>query len=128
MADITTLPIMTASDVEKIGFARFNDVPTLPIDVPDGNFTISARTSDGRRITFFFGENRRGSPAGFVDIQYQDSGATVPNANGCRSPIFDMLTIARQGRHPYDTRLTPADRPSIAVILREPLAEPARRK
>ncbi|MBN9990839.1 hypothetical protein JND45_16005, partial [Listeria monocytogenes] len=58
MADITTLPLMTAADAESIGFARFNDVPTLPIDIPDGNFTISAKTTDGRRITFFFGEHR----------------------------------------------------------------------
>lgn len=52
MADITQLPVMTAADAESIGFARFNDVPTLPIDIPDGNFTISAKTTDGRRITF----------------------------------------------------------------------------
>src|SRR3546814_6688091 len=62
MADINQLPVMTARDAESIGFARFNDVPTLPNDIPDGNFTISARTSDGRRITFFFGECERGAP------------------------------------------------------------------
>ena len=50
MADITQLPVITAADAESIGFARFNDVPTLPIDIPDGNFTISAKTTDGRRI------------------------------------------------------------------------------
>ena len=72
MADITQLPIMTARDAESIGFARFNDVPTLPIDIPDGNFTISARTSDGRRITFFFGEYKRGAAPSFIDIQYHD--------------------------------------------------------
>ncbi|MFL0415495.1 hypothetical protein [Sphingomonas sp. 179-A 2A2 NHS] len=69
MADITQLPVMTAADAESIGFARFNDVPTLPIDIPDGNFTISAKTTDGRRITFFFGEYKRGSPPSFVDIE-----------------------------------------------------------
>lgn len=70
MADITTLPVMTAADAESIGFARFNDVPTLPVDIPDGNFTITAKTSDGRRVTFFFGEHKRGAPPSFVDIQY----------------------------------------------------------
>ncbi|ODU67763.1 MAG: hypothetical protein ABT11_19085 [Novosphingobium sp. SCN 66-18] len=121
MADITQLPVMTARDAEAIGFARFNDVPTLPIDIPDGNFTISARTSDGRRITFFFGEYRRGVPPSFVDIQYHDSGSIIPNANGGTSPTFDMLTIGRGGSHAYDSRQQAAEqKPSIAVVLLEP--------
>ncbi|MDT7533093.1 hypothetical protein OVY48_06540 [Sphingobium sp. SA2] len=122
MSDITRLPVMTAADAESIGFARFNDVPTLPIDIPDGNFTISARTSDGRRITFFFGEYRRGAAPSFVDIQYHDQGATIPNANGGQSPIFDMLTIGQGGRRVFDSRkLDVIDKPSIAVVL---LGEP----
>jgi hypothetical protein len=126
MADIRTLSIMTAADAENIGFARFNDVPTLPIDIPDGNFTISAKTSDGRRITFFFGEYRRGAPPSFVDIQYHDSGTTIANANGGRSPTFEILTIGLGGRHAFDSRkLGPDDKPSIAVIL---LGEPPDRE
>jgi len=118
MANITSLPIMNAADAESIGFARFNDVPTLPIEVPDGNFTISARTSDGRRLTFFFGEYRRGAPPSFVDIQYHDHGATIANANGGRSPVFDMLTIGLGGAHAFDSRKLAEDgKPSIAVIL-----------
>lgn len=118
MADITTLPVMTAAGAESIGFARFNDVPTLPIDIPDGNFTISAKTTDGRRITFFFGEYQHGAPPSFVDIQYHDHGATIPNANGNRSPVFDMLTIGLGGRQVFDSRkLANDEKPSIAVIL-----------
>lgn len=118
MADITTLPVMIAADAESIGFSRFNDVPTLPIDIPDGNFTISARTSDGRRITFFFGEYRTGAPPSFVDIQYHDHGATIANANGGRSPVFDMLTIGLGGRQVFDSRKSgDEDKPSIAVVL-----------
>ena len=118
MADIIQLPVMTARDAESIGFARFNDVPTFPIDLPDGNFTISARTSDGRRITFFFGEYQRAAPPSFVDIQFHDDGTTIPNANGGISPSFDMLTIGQGGRHAYDSRRHPSDEKlSIAVIL-----------
>jgi hypothetical protein len=118
VSDITQLPVMTASDAEAVGFARFNDVPTLPVDIPDGNFTISARTSDGRRITFFFGEYQRGAPPSFIDVQYHDYGSVIPNANGGTSPTFDMLTIGMGGRHAYDSRAHPADeKPSIAVIL-----------
>ena len=114
----TYLPTMSAIEAESLGYARFNDVPTLPVDVPDGNFTISARTSDGRRITFFFGEGSEGSPASFVDIQYHDHGSTIPNAGGGRSPTFDMLTIGLRGRHAFDSRkLTEDDKPSIAVVL-----------
>ncbi|WP_286881359.1 hypothetical protein [Sphingomonas sp.] len=114
---------MTASDAESIGFARFNDVPTLPIDIPDGNFTITAKTSDGRRITFFFGEYKRGSPPSFVDIQYHDHGTSIANANGGKSPTFDMLTIGLGGRQVFDSRkLSADDKPSIAVIL---LGEPS---
>lgn len=124
MADIRNLPVMTAADAESIGFARFNDVPTLPVDIPDGNFTISARTTDGRRITFFFGEYRTGAPPSFVDVQYHDHGVTIPNANGGRSPVFDMLTIGLGGRQAFDSRSrADDDKPSIAVVL---LGEPRR--
>lgn len=118
MADITQFPVMTARDAESIGFAPFNNAPTLPIDIPDGNFTISARTSDGRRITFFFGEYERGAPPSFVDIQYHDNGTAIPNANGGTSSSFDMLTIGQGGHHAYDSRrYRPDEKPSIAVIL-----------
>lgn len=121
VADITQLRIMTASDAEAIGFARFNDVPTLPVDISDGNFIIGARTSDGRRITFFFGEYERGGSPRFVDIQYHDNGSAIPNANGGTSPTFDMLTIGCGRRHAHDSRLHPDDyKPSIAVILLGP--------
>lgn len=125
MADITQLPVMTAADAESIGFARFNDVPTLPIDIPDGNFTISAKTSDGRRITFVFGEYERQSAPSFVDIQYHDLGTRIPNANGGTSPTFDMLTIGQGGRHSFDSRkLGDDDKASIAVILLGRAGEP----
>ena len=54
MADIRDLPVMTSADAKSIGYAVFNDVPHKAIDVPDGSFTITARTSDGRRTTFCF--------------------------------------------------------------------------
>ena len=118
MADIAQLPVMTATDAEAIGFARFNDVPTMPIDIPDGGFTISARTSEGRRLTLFFGARHRGGPARFVDIQYHDNGTTIANASVGRSPTFDMLIIGHGGRFAYDSRQHDrADKPSIAVIL-----------
>lgn len=118
MADITDLPVMTQADAISIGFAGFNDVPHKPIDIPDGAFTITARTSDGRRVTFCFLPDRDNSPAGFVDIQYHDSGSAISNANGGQSPTFNAFGIGRGGRHILDSRPLPeADRPSILVLL-----------
>ena len=116
--DICQLPAMTSSDAASIGFAIFNHVPTLPIDIPDGRFTITARTSEGRRATFYFGPYRMGGPPRFIDIQFHDSNMTVPDAGGSPTPVFDMLTIAEKGRHPYDSRkVEVSEKPSIAVLL-----------
>ncbi|HEX7783439.1 MAG TPA: hypothetical protein VF509_11595 [Sphingobium sp.] len=117
MNDITSLPVMTARDAQAIGFAVFNAVPTLPIDIPDGGFTLSAKTSEGRRITFYFGPYVTGGPARFVDIQY-DAGATVPDARGAPTPVFDMFTIGHGDARAYDSRSEePIGKPSIAAIL-----------
>lgn len=94
---IWQLPVMTSEDAESIGFASFNRVPTLPIDIPDGGCTVSAKTSEGRRVTFYFGPYRTGRPPRFIDIQYHDAGMTVPDGGGVPAPVFDMLTIAEKG-------------------------------
>lgn len=52
MADIADLPVMSRADAVSLGFAGFNDVPHKAIDVPDGAFTITAKTSENRRVTF----------------------------------------------------------------------------
>lgn len=118
MADIADLPVMTKADAISIGFAGFNDVPHKPIDIPDGVFTITARTSDRCRVTFCFLPDRDESPAAFVDIQYHDSGTVIGNANGGHSPTFNAFGIGRGGRHIIDSRPSPeAERPSILVLL-----------
>lgn len=119
-ASMSQLPIMTRADAESIGFAIFNHVPTLPIDIPDGGFTISAKTSEGLRVTFYFGPYRTGGPPRFIDIQYQDSGMAVPGGDVSPVPVFDMLTIAEKGIHRYDSRKADiSEKPSIAVVLLE---------
>ncbi|RJG52975.1 hypothetical protein D0Z70_18245 [Sphingobium terrigena] len=118
MNDITSLPVMTARDAQAIGFAAFNAVPTLPIDLPDGGFTLSAKTSEGRRITFYFGPYVTGGPARFVDIQYHDAAATVQDARGAPAPLFDIFTIGHGDRRAYDSRSDETiGKPSIVVIL-----------
>lgn len=118
MADITALPPMTPADAAAIGFATFNACPHLPIDIPDGGFTLTAKTSHGRRITFWFGPSREGGPPGFIDIQYHDRGSTIPDARGNSAPTFDFLGICRCGALRPDTRqLAEPDKPSILVLL-----------
>lgn len=118
MNDITSLPVMTARDAQAIGFAAFNAVPTLPIDLPDGGFTLSAKASEGRRITFYFGPYVTGGPARFVDIQYHDAAATVQDARGAPAPVFDIFTIGHGDRRAYDSRSDETiGKPSIVVIL-----------
>ena len=72
MPDITELPVMRAADATAIGFAQFNDVPHKVIDIPDGGFTLTTKTSDGNRVTFYFGPYETGGPPAFIDIQYRD--------------------------------------------------------
>lgn len=118
MTTSTEHPIMSQAEAIALGFAGFNDVPHKPIDVPDGEYTITARTSDGRRVTFCFLPDRERSPAGFVDIQYHDAGTSIPNADGGHSPTFNAFGIGRGGRHILDSRpLDEADRPSILVLM-----------
>lgn len=100
MADLTQLPVRSESDAEAIGFACLNDVPALPLDIPDSDFTIGMKTSDGRRMTNFLGVYRHGAAPRFVDIQYHNNGTMVPNANGGMPPTFDMFTIGRGDRKP----------------------------
>jgi len=120
------LPIMTSASAASMGFAPFNDVPTLPVDIPDGGFTVSARSSEGLRVTFYFGPYRTDGPPRFVDIQYHDAGMTVPDGGGAPAPVFNMLTIAEKGRHPYDSRKSAiSNRPSIAVLLLDRPDDPA---
>ena len=117
-ASITQLPVMTSADAENVGFAIFNHVPTLPIDIPDGGFTVSAKTSEGLRVTFYFGPYRTGGPPRCIDICYHDASMTVPDGGGSPVPVFDMFTIAEEGRHPYASRKSDvSEKPSIAVVL-----------
>ncbi len=127
MADIRDLPVMTEADARAIGFAGFNDVPHQPIDLPDGPFTISVKTSDGRRATFCFMPYGDGA-ARFVDIRFHDRGTLIPNADGGRSPTFNSFCITKGGRHIVDTRaLTEDIKPSILVLLLNTVEEEAAR-
>jgi hypothetical protein len=107
------------------GYAEFNRVPTLAVDVPDGGFTISAKTSEGKRITFSFMPYRNGGPPQCVDVCYHDGG-DEPNVNKEITPHFDVIGFGggpnRKTGTLWDTRaMTKAagesQRAAIACIL-----------
>ncbi len=66
---------------KRHGFAVFNGGKHLCVDVPDDNFTVSCRTSEGRRITFAFLPYKKGGPPQAVDIQYHDSPVLIEHSD-----------------------------------------------
>ncbi len=116
MADIHDLTVMTEADARALGFAGFNNVPHTISEVPDGPFTISAKTSDGRRVTFCFMPYGDG-PARFVDIQFHNRGTSVTTTAGSRSPTFNAFAVTKTGRHIVDTHMLTEDiKPTIVVV------------
>lgn len=126
MLDITDLPVMSLTDAVSLGFAGYKDVHK-PIDVPDGAFTIAAKTTDGRRVSFCFLSDSNDGPARFVAIKFHDRGTTITNTRNVVSPTFDAFALTSEGRHVIDSRtLEEAQKPSILVLLMdEAAAEPA---
>jgi hypothetical protein len=111
--------ICTAEEAVAYGYAEFNRNPHLCVDVPDGSFTITAKTSEGKRITFSFLPYKHDGPAKCVDIQYHDSGHTHFK-NGIHIPEFDAVLFGETGKKhvpiQLDTRKQP-HKPSIVCVL-----------
>jgi hypothetical protein len=86
------------------GYAEFNRNPHLAVDVPDGGFTITAKTTEGKRITFAFQPYKNGGAPQCVDIQYHD-GEQGLTRNGDPWPVFNVLGFdAGKGFDTRDTR------------------------
>lgn len=103
-----------AGQAENLGFATFNGVPHLCVDVPDGGFTISAKTTQGKRVTFAFMPYEDDGAPQCVDIQYHDSGTRHD-----QGPTFDFVAFGL--RQPdIDTRKLrpePEAKPGILCVL-----------
>lgn len=78
MPQIVCVP---AKEVKETKFAKFNSGEHLCVEVPDGHFTISARTSEGKQITFAFLPYKENGPAQCVDVEHHTSSKTVMNGN-----------------------------------------------
>jgi hypothetical protein len=86
------------------GFAGYNQCPHFLIDIPDGFATISARLSDGRRVTFAFVPYAENAPAQCVDIIYHDAHEFV--INGKRKVPMQNIVLFDRG-----------DKPDVAPIV-----------
>ena len=100
--NVVPFPPVIPADAVAAGYAEFNRNPTLCIDIPDGGFTLSAKTSEGKRITFAFQPYRNGGPPQCVDIQYHDGEQGVTR-NGDPWPVFNVIGF---GKQEFDTRKT----------------------
>ncbi len=84
-------------------FASFNEGPHLCVNVPNGNYTISARTASGKRVTFSFVPYDAHGEGQCVDVQYHDSGRT--QSNGQRElPSFSVVGFRPGPGDSFDTR------------------------
>ena len=97
----------TGEQAKADGYAEFNGYPHLCVDVPDGGFTISAKTSEGKRVTFSFQPYRSGGPAQCVDICYHDSGKIRMNGDW-KLPLSTVIVNAgaRDQRRDKDVYIT----------------------
>jgi len=119
MDQLKTQVFASGDEAEAAGYAQFNRVPHLAVDVPDGYLTITAKMSDGRRITFAFLPYREGAPPSCVDVVYHDSG-THRLVNDNPLPTFDAVVFGGACRDLFHTRspmLEGHDKPGIVCIL-----------
>jgi len=113
------MKIMNEPEAQAMGYATFGDVDTACIEVPDSEkgFVISARTSEGKRLTFAFLPYKEGGPPQCVDIVYHDS--PKPKVEGY--PTFDVLAFGK-GPTAFDSRKSKIP-VTVASILLDPHPE-----
>lgn len=75
------MEILPANQAPLFDFAKFNGGPHLCVEVPDGHFTITARTSEGKKITFAFCPYQDNGPPQCVDVQHHTSPKSVLNGS-----------------------------------------------
>jgi hypothetical protein len=88
-----TAELKTWKGAVYAGFAHFNGGPHLCVDVPNGNFTVTCRTSEGRKITFSFVPYTEDGPAKCVDVQHHTSGAAMDNGGSTDIPVQEVIAF-----------------------------------
>jgi hypothetical protein len=107
---------LSMEEAKAEGFADFNDNPHLCVELPDGQTTISVRTSEGKRLTIAFLPYIHGKAAQCADVCYHDSGMTTP-FNGKDNTVQDMVLFGRGKEVFRTTGLPEEDKPLFATVL-----------
>ena len=95
----------TRESAAQAGFGVFNNGPHLCVEVPAGNFTISARTPNGHRVTFAFCPRPDGAGHQCVDVRHE-SGEFMPDGQTHKQRIVVF------GQGPTIARTTYSDEPA----------------
>lgn len=105
----------TREEAEAKGFAGFNRGPHLEVEVPNGHFTITAKTSEGKRVTFAFCPYEEDGAPRCVDILYHDSG--VVKMNGDHPCPVQAVTLFTAGGSIASSKLNDDKQCTLATIL-----------
>ena len=100
------------AEVVKRGFASFNGGPHLLVNVPNGSFTITAKTSDGHKITFAFVPYTPDGPAQCVDIQHHTPSKRMVHGEDT-VPIQYVKLFSLHA----DTITVPRDKHSLTCVI-----------
>ncbi len=110
----TVATLLSKFSAKHTEFTVFNGGPHLCVKVPDGHFTVSCITSEGRKITFAFCPYVADGPAQCVDVLHHTSGVTIQN--GATECPIQALSVHSIGQVAYNGKLDDAKPCSLAVI------------
>lgn len=104
--------IIPADQAINNDFAKFNGGPHLCVDVPDGLFTITAKTTQGKKITFAFCPYEKGGPPQTVDVQHHTSLKSAENG----SPIQRVICFT-PGNHTFKSDFNDTVPTTLLTVL-----------
>ncbi len=110
--------VLPAKKVVENGFAKFNGGPHLCVDVPDGHYTISVKTSEGRKITFAFCPYEENGPAQCVDVQQHETGKSV--MNGDRECAVQKVICFTPGRDTFRSSWADEKPTTLMTVILKP--------
>jgi hypothetical protein len=116
--DYDTYLALDKNEARKHGFAGFNSGKHLLVNIPDGQFTVSCRLTNGKRVTFAFCPYELNGVPQCVDIQFHDSGQFVQNGD-VQCPIQQVIAFTA-GSAKFVSKLE--DKVTLVTLLLKEIA------